>query len=272
MSRQKSFGTLNNFDKVYIEEDFSDVRKIIQKHQKERGRFLDNLRSILDECPSKLPRVLEIGCGTAVDLYIVANRDKCQSYGIDLSGEALKVASSIGKSFKYKAHFVKGDAFRLPFSDNSFDLVFSQGVLEHLTDDRAAAKEQIRVLKPGGKLTISVPQKYTVYTLVKHARIRRGTWPWGYESEYSYRKLQSLGERLGLKEKSVMGYGYWLHPLEPMWFMRSLLSKFQKINPARRFQFFGKLSQKYDDIWSCLENRFGHRFLRDIAIVFEKLG
>lgn len=270
MSSQKSFGKLDDFDKVYIEEDFSDVRKIIQKRRKERGRFLDNLKSILDECPSKPARVLEVGCGTAVDLYIVANRDKCQSYGIDLSGEALKVASSIGKSFKHKAHFVKGDAFRLPFSDNSFDLVFSQGVLEHLTDDGAAVIEQIRVLKPGGKLTISVPQKYTGYTLVKHFRIRRGTWPWGYESEYSYRRLRVLGKFSGLKEKSVMGYGYWLHPLEPMWFMRSLLGKFQKINPARQSKFFVKLSQKYDDLWSSLENRFGHRFLRDIAIVFEK--
>lgn len=55
---------------------------------------------------------------------------------------------------------VRGDAYRLPFPDASFDKVVAAEVLEHLPDDARAFAELERVLKPGGKLAVTVPRYF----------------------------------------------------------------------------------------------------------------
>lgn len=53
--------------------------------------------------------------------------------------------------------FVEGDATALPFGDDAFDVVTMFDLLEHVPDDAAAAREGLRVLRPGGTLLISTP-------------------------------------------------------------------------------------------------------------------
>ncbi len=55
--------------------------------------------------------------------------------------------------------FVKGDAGKLPFESNFFDLIFSNCVLEHIKDDEGVLAEISRCLKPGGKLIMTFPNK-----------------------------------------------------------------------------------------------------------------
>ena len=52
---------------------------------------------------------------------------------------------------------VQGDGARLPFGDAAFDRVIASEVLEHVPDDQAACAELARVLKPGGRLAVTVP-------------------------------------------------------------------------------------------------------------------
>jgi SAM-dependent methyltransferase len=52
---------------------------------------------------------------------------------------------------------LRGDGYKLPFRDNSFDCIIASEILEHLHEDDVALGEIARVLKPGGQLAISVP-------------------------------------------------------------------------------------------------------------------
>jgi SAM-dependent methyltransferase len=53
---------------------------------------------------------------------------------------------------------VRGDAYHLPFPDGAFDVVIASEILEHIPDDRAAMAEAMRVLRPGGRLVVTVPR------------------------------------------------------------------------------------------------------------------
>lgn len=87
-------------------------------------------------------KVLEVGCGEGFLLSAVRASEKS---AIDISTEALRKARA-----RTNASFGVALAERLPFADESFDLVFSVGVMEHFLDDREAAREIWRVLRRGG--------------------------------------------------------------------------------------------------------------------------
>lgn len=57
-----------------------------------------------------------------------------------------------------KARAEVGDALRLPYADNSFDVVLMSEILEHIPSDEAAISEMVRILKPGGLAAVTVPR------------------------------------------------------------------------------------------------------------------
>jgi SAM-dependent methyltransferase len=53
---------------------------------------------------------------------------------------------------------MEGDALRLPFPDDTFDVVIISEVMEHIPDDKAVLAEMVRVLRPGGRIAVTVPR------------------------------------------------------------------------------------------------------------------
>lgn len=101
-------------------------------------------------------RVLEYGCGAAGMSIYFANQG-FQAVACDLSARALQLANynsqrhlSVGSEKNLTG--VRADAFRLPFEDNTFDIVMSYGLLEHLASGplENMLTEVTRVLRPGG--------------------------------------------------------------------------------------------------------------------------
>ena len=69
-----------------------------------------------------------------------------------------------------KSHFVCGDALQLPFAGDTFDIVTLFDVLEHIEDDGGAAREALRVVRPGGHVLVSTPQatwRYPYYGFMR---------------------------------------------------------------------------------------------------------
>lgn len=103
-------------------------------------------------------RVLDLGSGAGTDSLVAAQMVGEQGHvtGIDMTpemlGKARDAASAMGVT---NVDFVEGEAERLPFPDESFDAVISNGVIDLVPDKDAVYAEIFRVLRPGGRIQIA---------------------------------------------------------------------------------------------------------------------
>lgn len=95
-------------------------------------------------------RILDIGCGTGTMLTYLSRYGEAE--GIDVEEDAIRYCQARGLT-----HVSQAGADRLPFADGTFALVTALDVIEHVDDDRAAFREALRVLRPGGELLLTVP-------------------------------------------------------------------------------------------------------------------
>ena len=98
-------------------------------------------------------RVLEIGCGLGTDgaQFAKAGADYT---GVDLTDAAVELATKHFELLGLRGDFRTADAENLDFADESFDLVYSHGVLHHTPDTALAVREIHRVLKPNGRAMV----------------------------------------------------------------------------------------------------------------------
>ncbi|MCW5961002.1 MAG: class I SAM-dependent methyltransferase [Pyrinomonadaceae bacterium] len=128
--------------------------------------FMERIENGLGRKDSDL-KILDVGCGTGANLEMLAQFG--DSEGVDVSDDALEFCRKKG----LKVH--KGLAEKLPFGDESFDVVTALDVVEHLDDDVAGLKEMHRVLKTGGRSLIFVPAFM---------------WLWGVQDDISNHRIR----------------------------------------------------------------------------------
>ncbi len=103
-------------------------------------------------------RVLDIACGPGnFTHYLSEHVGDGFAVGVDYSVPMLRQA--VADNAGVKAGYVRADARRLPFPDNSFDAVCCFGALYLIPDPLVAAAEMIRVLAPGGRIAISTSHR-----------------------------------------------------------------------------------------------------------------
>jgi SAM-dependent methyltransferase len=94
-------------------------------------------------------RLLEIGCGMGTDLLQFA-RGGARCVGIDLTPRSVEITRHRFALYNIDGAFMIADGEHLPFATESFDVVYSNGVLHHTPDTAGAIREVHRVLRPGG--------------------------------------------------------------------------------------------------------------------------
>jgi ubiquinone/menaquinone biosynthesis C-methylase UbiE len=99
--------------------------------------------------------VLEVGCGLATDGSRLARAGALYT-GVDASPVAVELAQKRFKQEGLTASFAEATAANLPFPADSFDLVYSHGVIHHSDETEAAVGEFARVLRPGGTALVMV--------------------------------------------------------------------------------------------------------------------
>ena len=120
-------------------------------------------RDFVDEYLSVDTHVIEVGCGPGrATLYLT--RLGHEVTAVDLSLHSVRLARRRAS----KARFVVGTNLQLPFSDDQFDAVVSDGVIHHTPDAKLAFNENTRILKPGGYFYLSVYRRHGYYYYLYH--------------------------------------------------------------------------------------------------------
>ena len=116
--------------------------------------------------------LLDVGCGWG-RWTIAAARRGYLTVGVDPDAQAVEAARRIATQVGVTSDFVVGDAADLPFEDATFDFVFSYSVLQHLPDEAvlAAFHEIHRVLRPGGRALIELPNRFGLWNAVRRLRL-----------------------------------------------------------------------------------------------------
>lgn len=116
--------------------------------------------------------VLEIGCGLGTDGAQFAKAGAHYT-GVDLTEAAIELAQKRFDLFNLPGSFRVADAEALDFPDNTFDLVYSHGVLHHTPDTAGSIKEVHRVLKPGGRAVVMLYHRDSYNYRVNISMLRR---------------------------------------------------------------------------------------------------
>lgn len=106
-------------------------------------------------------RLLEIGCGMGTDLLQFA-RGGASCTAIDLTPRSVEITRHRFGLYGLKGSFMMADGERLPFASDSFDVVYSNGVLHHTPDTAGAIREVHRVLRPGGVAKVMLYHRHSL--------------------------------------------------------------------------------------------------------------
>ncbi|MFO7321840.1 MAG: class I SAM-dependent methyltransferase [Chloroflexota bacterium] len=115
--------------------------------------------------------VLIAGCGVGMYAGEISRRYRARVEAFDIEAER------VAEAREQTPHALVAAAEAIPYADNLFDTILSHEVLEHVQDDRAAVREMVRVLKPGGRIVIFVPNRW--YPFETHGHYWRGQYHFG---------------------------------------------------------------------------------------------
>lgn len=182
----------------------------------------------------KSSSVLEVGFGMGHFLDIASMTDTT-AVGVDIVPGAAAAATERGH------RVMLADARRLPFPDGQFDFTYSVGVFEHFAGTEQAVAEQIRVTKPGGTAVITLPYRWSPYTILLALwHMKRGTWrqrPASYGKRYSVADIRRILRNVGVKRAIIRPYYVGVICQLPSfsWLERLGIRHLEGFPPARQF-------------------------------------
>ncbi|OGF05487.1 MAG: hypothetical protein A2W00_13385 [Candidatus Eisenbacteria bacterium RBG_16_71_46] len=166
--------------------------------------------------------VLEVGAGSGRDTLELA-RAGAKAVVLDYSPASLALVGAQARAQGLAVHLVRADALATPFRDDTFEVVFHQGLLEHFRDPLPLLRENARIARRGGRVVVDVPQTLHVYTVMKQILIACNAWFAGWETQFTPAGLERVLRTAGLAVRR--GYGEWMVP--GLWYrvLRELLKR-----------------------------------------------
>jgi ubiquinone/menaquinone biosynthesis C-methylase UbiE len=158
----------------------------------ERDRYSDYapwMRSVMgfDQFPGR--SLLEIGCGMGTDLLQFA-RGGARCTGVDLTPRSIEITQHRFRLYGEKGSFMIADGEQLPFESDSFDVVYSNGVLHHTPDTAGAIREIYRVLRKDGIAKVMLYHRNSLNFWIDIV-LRHGLWKGEYLRGRSSEEIMS---------------------------------------------------------------------------------
>ena len=231
-------------------------------HPGEMERIIAEYERYIGAKLGRVPRYLDVGCGTGTAVVNLALSHTIEkAHGSDISFGMLKVCRKNARRAgapEGRVILTLADATRLPYKENSFDLVTCHAILHHVPHPKEVLKEVYRVLTPGGRALIFEPTKYGTalcFTLMRYTwgillgvkeRLKGKKPIWVIEEEYVKNldappdlttfapgELRAIVSDIPFSEARVTTYGFlgnlmrWFsHPLKGIGPVKAMLDPF----------------------------------------------
>lgn len=167
------------------------------------------LLSLLEPRPGQ--HILDVGCGNGRDLLPLLEAG-CICTAIDCSPQMVAEARKrLPPAHAARCELLVADAVRLPLADASFDAVFCSEVIEHIPDWRSAIAEMARVLRPGGKLVITTPNRRSWYGLDRYVLFEGllgRPWKHPFDRWKTFDEVSRAVRACGLRLRRMLGACY----------------------------------------------------------------
>ena len=220
-------------------------------------------------------RLLDLGCGGGRHAF-EAMRRGARVVALDYSAAELKDVGAVSAAMIEAgditvdawAGVVNGDALDVPFPDNRFDRIIASEVLEHIWDDERAIEELVRVLRPGGRLAVTVPTRWP----------ERVNWalddkyhdtPGGHVRIFRQHELEQKLERAG----TYLRGSHHAHALHsPYWWLKCAYGVDRDAGPVRRYHDFLCWVIEHNPPWvGRLEHALNPVLGKSLVIYVEKI-
>ena len=218
-------------------------------------------------------KFLDLGCGEGRHCFGAYMSEEIDVFGFDMSlsdvGKAKENFDQFNENTSTKScNFGVADAKKLPFKDNTFDFIICSEVLEHIIDYQSALSEINRILKPEGKLAVSVPKFFPEWICWKLSIDYQNT-PGGHVRIFKFKKLK----------KDIADYGlnfsqrHWAHALHsPYWWLQCLFWNSKEnskiINLYHEFLVWDMMKKPF--LTKCLEYIFQPLIGKSVVLYFNK--
>ena len=148
-----------------------------------------------------------------------ASEQGARAHGIDISTPTLLMARREFRRRRQRLGGVVADVRAIPFRDGAFDAAYSMGTVEHFDETQEAMAEIARVVRPGGRAVIGVPNRHDPFLrpLLVAILYRLGLYGYGFEKSYSRKTLREMCERAGFEHAGDSGLLFvpgWLRMLD----------------------------------------------------------
>jgi len=232
------------------------------------------LKRLLELPQNKGLRILEVGCGSGTrTLALLKDFEEhhLNAVCVDISLPALSFAKMSADNNKITADFIVSDAFKLPFPDETFDIVWNGGVNEHFAGEKRQKifDEMARVCKEGGKMVVIVPNALNLpYRVTKKILEMRNLWEYGFEKPFTVLELNRRVRDAGVMPTKSGGFGV----LSSFFDFMQLFSKQPKGQDERSNERksersrYPLLKQLFRQIEGICEILFGSLFAKNIGV------